>query len=93
MSGSLVYLLIAKYSSLVLVTFSYGTFDRILLAWNFERLGRGVFLKYLKRGLSTILFMLLHLHLSLNHGVAGAPQTTSQPVSSILLCSPLPSGT
>ena len=31
------------------------------------------------------------LYLSLNHRVIGAPQTTSQPVSSVFLCSPLPS--
>ena len=30
------------------------------------------------------------LYLSLNHRVVGAPQTTSQPVSSVFLCSPLP---
>ena len=30
---------------------------------------------------------------SLNRGVVAAPQMTSQPVSSIFLCSPLPSGT
>ena len=36
---------------------------------------------------------LLHLHLSLDRRVVGAPQMTSQSVSSIFLCSPLPSGT
>ena len=35
----------------------------------------------------------LHLQLSLTAGVAGAPQMTSQPVSSIFSCSPLRSGT
>ena len=35
----------------------------------------------------------LHLHLSLYHRVVGTPQITSQPVSSIFLCSLLPSGT
>ena len=37
------------------------------------------------------------LHLTFNYlltaGVVGAPQMTSQPVSSVFLCSPLPSGT
>ena len=35
----------------------------------------------------------LHLHLPLTAGMVGAPQMTPQPVSSIFLCSPLPSGT
>ena len=38
-------------------------------------------------------YLHLHLHLSLIEGTFQAPQMISQPVSSIFLCSPLPSGT
>ena len=56
--------------------FSYSVLDR----------GEGLFLKHFKRCRWTMLFILLRLHLSLNHGGRwGTTEMTSQPVLSIFL--------